>query len=247
MRIAIPSYKRPQTLCKKTLRYLERAGVPIEMINVFVASEEERVEYNNSFSDNYRPAIVVGVPGIHRQRAYIESYYAPGTHLVSMDDDVSSLKMLRPLPLLEFFQRCFELADQEHCGLWGLSASSHTLSLKDEAVIGLRYCIGACFGFITGRVLEYPDPFTEDYTRSVEYYKRGWGLIRFNGVGINTRYFKEPGGLQSCNRTPEEQRAQMERLVERFPDLVRIRIREGKPVDARLVLKTERRIEQPFF
>ena len=39
--IAIPSYKRPETIKKKTLKVLEGHNIPPEKINIFVANEEE--------------------------------------------------------------------------------------------------------------------------------------------------------------------------------------------------------------
>ena len=215
------------------------------MITVFVASEEEKAAYEASACTDYRPKLVVGVPGINRQRRFIEEYYPVGTRVVCFDDDVTSLKMIQRRTLLKLFESCFEIADREGCKLWGFSPTSHTLSLKDEAIVGLRYIIGAAFGFTAGHRIDYPWACAEDFTRSVEHFKRDGRVIRFNGIGINTSYYKTPGGLQTY-RTPEIQQHEMEEFVEAYSDLAKLRERTGKPTDCRLKLVTEKRLLRPL-
>lgn len=248
MEIAIPSYKRSKTLQGKTLSFLRREGIPAERITVFVASEEEKKTYKTSMCYDYSPKIVVGVLGIHKQREFIQSYYPSGTRVVCMDDDVVNLK--RPFNLglkaPELFEMCFDLAEEEECRLWGFYPTDHGLSLVDRAVKGLTYIIGACYGVIAGPDnIQYPNPFTEDFTRSVEYYRRGYGVLRFEGVGITTRYFKEPGGLQMF-RTEETQRQQMLEFVAAYPDDSKLRERDGKMTDVKLVRRIEKTIAKPL-
>jgi hypothetical protein len=249
LKIAIPSYKRPETLQRKTLALLKREGFPAEAITVFVADEEELAIYKKAVDRFYKPAFVVGRPGIHRQRRFIEQYYPPGTKLLCFDDDISAIK--RPFnaePLPQLFEKCFEIAQREGCRLWGIYPCDHGMSLKNRAVKGLTYVIGACFGLLIGGPedsLDYPDPFTEDFTRSVEYFKRGWGVLRFEGLGPTTRYFKEPGGLQMF-RTPETQEEQMERFALTYYEYASIRRRKGKMVDARLDRIIEAEFVKPF-
>ena len=248
MWIAIPSYNLPVTLQKKTLRMLRKNLVPADKVVVFVASEEQCEEYLQYADPEWCPAFVVGRPGIHAQRSYIHNYWPAGTKVLCLDDDVSNIK--RPfqaeMPLLELFERCFAIAERERCALWGIYPSDHGLSLKDRAVVGLTYIIGACYGIVAGSdPLQYADPFTEDFTRSVEFYKRGLGVLRFEGMGPTTRYFKEPGGLQSF-RTPESQEAQMVAFAEKYPADATLRKRPGKMTDVRLERKVGRTIQAPF-
>lgn len=245
MLVAIPSYKRAKTLRCKTLAMLQREGFDKKDVTVFVADEEERMSYQAELAD-FCPNLVVGQLGIHHQRRFIESYYPAGTRLLCMDDDVSAMKRpFNPLPLKEIFASCFRIAEEEGCGLWGISPTDNGLSLKDEAVVGLRYIIGACFGMVVPSVpLDYPRPFTEDFRRSILSFKRDGKVIRFNGLGPTTRYFKEPGGLQEF-RTPEGQEAQCIEFCAEFPELTTLRRREGKPTDLRLKLVTLKRIVSP--
>ena len=69
--IAIPSYKRPETIKTKTLSLLNAHNIPKDKITIFVANEDEYNEYQESLNNEYK--IVVGVPTIGEQRNFIES------------------------------------------------------------------------------------------------------------------------------------------------------------------------------
>jgi hypothetical protein len=214
-------------------------------ITVFVADPIEWALYIARLPPDYFPHIVQGVPGINGQRTFIEDYYPANTKVLCLDDDIRGLKCQGP-PLLfsQRIEKCFELAEENDCRLWGISPSDNGLSMKDEAVVGLRFIIGSFFGFIAGRTLEYPDPLTEDWTRTLEYYARDGRVLRFNGMGPTTSYAREPGGLSEV-RKESTQAAQMQRLCLRYP-LATLRTREGKLTDVRLKLLTEKRIVAPF-
>ena len=244
--IAIPSYKRHQTLCKKTLAFLLNHGFARDMITIFVANEDELGLYKSVVPNDI--AIVVGRAGINHQRHFIESYYPPGTNVLCCDDDISRIKKLgMPQPLLEVVRKMFDITAQEHCYMWGISPTDNGLSLKDEAVVGLRYIIGAFHGLIIkADVLPVsPSPFYEDFWRTIEAYKRDGRVIRFNMLGPTTRYFSEPGGLQEF-REPALQDAAFVELQAAYPEFVMLRRREGRYTDARLKLFTERRLMSPL-
>ena len=239
-RIAIPSYKRAQTLRKKTLTCLEREGVPLEWVEVFVASEAERDLYREVCGD--RIQIHVGVPGIHRQRQFIHDFYEEGERVFCMDDDIRALRRCKEwagVPLMDLLVRFFNLAEEEGCRLWGIYPTDHGLQLKPRGVVGLRYCIGSCFGMKNWKGTEYPYPTTEDFVRTLEAYRLDGRVLRFEGVGPTTTYFKEPGGLQEY-RTAERQDAEMTALVNEYPALVVPRYREGRYSDVRFKVKTEK-------
>jgi len=234
--IAIPSYKRPGTLVKKTLKML--SSVPSDLITIFLASEDEKVAYSAVCDLK----LVVGLPGINNQRRFIEEYYPIGTWVLCIDDDVSQIKMLHKMPLIDAVEKCFEICAQEGCFMWGVSPSSHTLSMKDEYVVGLRYIIGAFHGLIIREPIELsPSPFYEDFWRTVKSYQRDGKVVRFNGLAPVTRYFTEAGGLQEF-RTPEGQEQAMKDFKERFPTLCRLRVREGRHTDVVIKSIVQKRV-----
>ena len=88
-KIAIPSYKRPETIKQKTLRILNEHNIDKNKITIFVADTQEEAEYKQSLQDQYK--IVVGVPTIGKQRNFIEKYYNEGTQLMMFDDDLDAI------------------------------------------------------------------------------------------------------------------------------------------------------------
>jgi hypothetical protein len=229
--IAIPSYRRTTTLVKKTLMMLLKAEMPGDNITIFVASEEE--------AEMYRQVVifpvVVGLPGIHQQRRFIESYYSVGSRVLCIDDDVSKIKMKVQMPLAQAVDRMFDITAKEGAALFGINPCSHTLGLKDEYTVGLSYCIGAFQGIIIKdpKLETSPSPFYEDFWRTVKAYQRDGKVVRFNGLAPVTRYFSEAGGLQEF-RTPTGQEDAMKDFKERFPTLCILRVREGKMTDVRI-------------
>ena len=88
-KIAIPSYKRSETIKSKTLQLLSKYNIDKHKITIFVANKEEEKIYNKSLNGQYK--IVVGVPTIGKQRNFIEQYYSEGTKLMMFDDDIDAV------------------------------------------------------------------------------------------------------------------------------------------------------------
>jgi hypothetical protein len=88
--IAIPSYKRVETLKKKTLALLQKYKIPSDKIYIFVADEKEKKEYTEGLPKYYRE-IVVGKPGIKNIRNFMPKHFKEGKKIFYMDDDCYSL------------------------------------------------------------------------------------------------------------------------------------------------------------
>jgi hypothetical protein len=89
--IAIPSFKRSIQIKEKTLNTLQSYHIPLEQIYIFVASDEEALDYKRENPD-YR--IVIGVLGLPQQRNFIMDYFEIGTQIVSLDDDIEGIYQL---------------------------------------------------------------------------------------------------------------------------------------------------------
>jgi len=238
--IAIPSYQRVNILATKTLRFL--TGVPTDRITIFVASPEEEALYRARHPDL---KLVVGVPGIGGQRTFMEMYYPVGTRVLFIDDDLVNLKTpYNQMPFAQLVERCFTVADREGCSLWGFHPNDDGRCLKDEAIVGLRYIIGVCYGLTIGTPIEYPRPTNEDWTRSMELFKRDGKVLRFNGIGICSKPYAE-GGLTAYRRNGTQE-AEMLATAAEYPELCKVRRRTGKPVDIRLAVITHKRIAVPL-
>ena len=69
--IAIPSYKRQETLKKRTLALLQHYKIPSNKIYIFVATPEEKKLYQEHLDSNTYRELVVGKPGIQNIRNFM--------------------------------------------------------------------------------------------------------------------------------------------------------------------------------
>ena len=85
--IAIPSYKRAETLRDKTLATLKEHGIPANRIHVFVATPEEKERYGATLEAGTYGQLIVAIPGMAAVRNFITGYYPVGQRIVNIDDD----------------------------------------------------------------------------------------------------------------------------------------------------------------
>ena len=237
--IAVPSYKRADVCVKATLSTLKRHGADFDRVTVFTATEAETELYQQAIAAaGLRPNVVMGVPGLCRQRVLISKYYDEGTPILSLDDDVFSLhavdkdKTLHPFEgdLSRLAAKGFELCRRTKARLWGIYPVSNGYFMHQTISIGLRYIEGAFFGSFAGdpvwtgddrKMLSSGEDF-ENTLRSFALYK---GVIRFDGVCFKTRYFA-PGGMESelggkANRMADHE-TQLRRIASEHSKLAKV-------------------------
>jgi hypothetical protein len=199
--IAIPSYKRPDILRKKTLQTLQDGGIDMSRVTVFLANHEEAVAYGT-----LPVATVVGVPGLAAQRQFIQSHYPIGQLILFMDDDISSIKQKngdRLLPVVDLktlFNRAFELMGSAN--IWGVYPAANARFMQDTVTFTCKYIIGALYGIRNtwdeARQLQYGDN-QEDKERTLRYFELDGQVVRINYVTILTSYYSK-GGMESPTR-----------------------------------------------
>ena len=89
--IAIPSYKRNETLKKKTMRVLNEYNIPRKKIFIFVSDKNQQKLYEDTLEPKSYNKIVVGKPGIQHIRNFMPKYFPEGKPIVYMDDDISKI------------------------------------------------------------------------------------------------------------------------------------------------------------
>jgi hypothetical protein len=231
--IAIPSFKRPETIKKKTLRVLEEYNIDPSKITIFVANSDEYEDYSKSVGNKYK--IVIGVPTIGAQRNYIEKYYPEGTHLMMFDDDIEEVQKkiseqklgrvedLEKEVILKGFEECIK----NNAKTFGIYAAANAYFMKDRVYTKLCYVIASMFGVI----VEHSDDLArvtnhgEDYEYSIRQYIKNGAVVRLDNYTVKSNYYKEDGGLQTI-RTKEYVKAQIEIIANMFPELCTMYIRE---------------------
>lgn len=236
--VAIPTYKRYDEITTKTLPTLKRGKVDKKRIYVFVANKTEEKLYREKMDPDTYHKIVVGKKGLVPQRRYISQYFPEGTKIVSMDDDVQNMIILKRDDSLKkianldsLFKRAFKTLNKHDLYLWGVYPVKNNLFMKRSVTTDLRFIIGVVHGYINRHSKDlYPSMKSvgkEDIEQSILFYLKDGGVLRFNDITFTTK-FNAPGGL-GTDRFQMNKNAQ-EYLVKTYPKIAKAKFRpDGTP------------------
>ena len=247
--VAIPSYKRPQTLKNKSLRVLQEQKIDPKRIDIFVADKEQEDIYKNELPKGSYNRIIVGKPGIKNIRNFMPNFYPEGQKIFYMDDDIGQIfqnfnngktlprlnkdtydkkhnKLVKLKNLHKFIESAFALAKKKKMDNWGVYPVENPYFMKpttrkpdDFTSTYLSYIIGFMTGVINNKKAEIRTiDDKEDYERSIKYYLKDGGVLRFNNVTCRTNCYKEPGGMQ-VERTKKRIHDSAVYLTKEYPEL----------------------------
>tara|TARA_E500000305_G_scaffold111886_2_gene128771 strand:- start:3875 stop:4645 length:771 start_codon:yes stop_codon:yes gene_type:complete len=222
--VAIPSYDRPKELNKKTLTMLQENNISKNIITVFVANSEQKKIYEEEIGTDYK--IVVGVKGMVNIRNFMTNHYPSGKKILFIDDDISrivkgessGLKVTKVTNLKTLATNGFNLCKKSGYALWGLHPSSNPRSLKSSNLVTntLKYIIGAIYGVVNDKSIKVSLDSAEDYERTLKYYIKYGGVVRFNNYSGYTTYYSK-GGMESAGRTSTKEDSDKKALVRKYP------------------------------
>mgnify|MGYP006135068909 FL=1 len=244
--IAIPSYKRHETLKKKTLNVLKEYKIPKESIYVFVANKPEYDLYNNTLDPKTYGKLIIGKPGIKQIRNFMADYFDEGKKIVYMDDDIGKIwecknsikpydkknnKVYKILNLKKFFDKAFSLSLKTGYHNWGvyprdnpyfMKPTNRKNPLNNFVSTDLKFLIGFMTGVINNRKAELRTiGDKEDYERTIKYYLNDGGVLRFNNISCYTRCYKVAGGIQATRKIEDSNR-NAKTLIKKYPHLVSV-------------------------
>jgi cellulose synthase/poly-beta-1,6-N-acetylglucosamine synthase-like glycosyltransferase len=230
--VAIPSYKRTETLSEKTLKMLESYKIPASKIFIFVADKDEEASYRNALDAKRYNKIVVGIKGLAPVRNFIAGYFPVGKKIVFCDDDIKGFlefdetknRHERPLVSLDtIIKRGFQECAKSGSRLWGVYPIPNGFFMKDTVSTDLKFCVGSFFGLVNPgtKALTIPISEKEDYYRTLRMYELDGSVVRLNFVAPKTAYYKEPGGMQTDPERKEKQEKAVQFLEKTFPDWVK--------------------------
>ena len=238
--IAIPSYKRAETLKEKTLATLSQYKINPALIHVFVANKEEYNTYKATLDPKTYGHLHIAIPGMAAVRNYITRFFPKGKAIFNMDDDIRGFlewspkarRHEKPLgDLKAAINTGFATLRKEGLRLFGFYPVSNGFFMKDGYTTDLRYIIGSVWGILNpGPVLTVTIDDKEDYLRSVMMYLLDGGVVRFSCIAPQSAYYKEEGGMQE-ERTMSRIDGSARAMVAAFPDLVTLNLskKSGMP------------------
>jgi len=246
--IAIPSWQRAETFMKRTFPLLLKYNIEPSKIHIFVGNEEEHLAYTDALQGYAYGKIIIGEVGIKNIRNFMSNYFDEGQRIFYIDDDIyqiyecinvidKSNKIFNKLIILDDLHKFIVdgFYECEKLGLsnWGVYVVDNPYFMKPSCVelsdytsTKLNYIMGGFCGCLNNRLCEIRTmDDKEDYERSIKYYLKDGGLLRFNNVAFKTKCYKEPGGMQyDMLRTKERILASATQLVETYPDLCKLNL-----------------------
>jgi hypothetical protein len=256
--VAVPSYRRPETIRKKTLKFLQEMEVPKDRIRVFVADAEEARAYREAGAQDDCAELVIGVKGQAAVRNFIQTWYPEDTPVLHVDDDLRGIlayrsnwkakgearfSYLTPAEFRALVSQGFEATRMSGLRLWGVHSTRNPMFMSDKPSTTLKHIPGGFYGIWISHDLEkYGGTIDErnDYERSLKYFVADGGVFRWNHVTMDTVVYAGEGGLQGL-RTPETSHHYANLLVQRFPGLAKINPKRTTPERAEIRLVHPRR------
>jgi hypothetical protein len=218
--ITIPTYQRYNELNLKTLNTLKRYNIPSKKIYIFVANDDEKLEYEKHTSPDDYNEIIVGVLGICNQRNFITSYFPDDVYIISIDDDIEKImKLGNEIDDFNDLIQCnYHLMNSHNCDTWGIYPVDNVFFMKSQKEItyDFKFIIGCLYGFINNKkyLMSEMCECKEDYERSVLSYMNRGAIMRCNHISVKTKFYAV-GGLGK-NRDIKNIKA-VEYLIDTYP------------------------------
>ena len=250
-KVAIPSYKRATTLRDKTLKILQEHKIPPSKIHIFVADKKEKKEYQKIIPKSAYHKMIIGKPGIKNIRNFMAEYFQENEPIFYIDDDIYGVyecvnpvmekgepyhkrdNILVPVKNLDaLIHEGFHHARENKCNNWGIFAAFNPYFMKPTkkgdfsfyTTTALRYIEGGFTGVFNQKKCEKRTlDDKEDYERTVKYYLQDGCVFRFNNIVVETKCYKEKGGMQ-VKRTKKRIRQAAETLAKRYPFLCKLNL-----------------------
>jgi len=224
---------------------LRAEGIASNLVNVYVADEEERCQYEAALDPAMYGRLIVGVVGIVAQREFIVQQWEKGQHLVLLDDDVGSVDLsLHPVQDLDaFFRMAFAECERVGSYMWGVYPTYNPYFRQGRPLVsyGLNYIIAAFHGIINRPGLaslplrvSVSNPCKEDVERTLLYFQQDGVLVRFNRVGFRTRYYGVSGGLGTFQERVGPSQEACRALLEAYLGWGKVRTRKNGMTEFRL-------------
>ncbi len=224
MIIAIPSYKRADTLVKKTLKYLLKdCKVDLKCITVFVANKNEYDEYVKKTPKGLK--VVIGKETLKGQRNFMDFYYQINEKVLFFDDDIEGLykkagsKTKLFTDLNSLYKIGFNECLKHKTALFGVCAVNNGFYMNSKISTNLKYIVGCFYGQIItqDRSLSVTLEDKEDFERTMLYFHKYKKVVRLNMIAPKTNYYDEDGGMQ-VTRTEKRVTASALTLIKRYPN-----------------------------
>lgn len=237
--VAVPTFRREDAIKRMTLAMLRANRIAPGSVTLFVASASQAKAYAASLSGGefavFADRIVVGGAGVRAARNAIRAHFEPGTHVVSIDDDVRAVLAARKgafanADVRDIVRDGALACDVYGAKLWGLYPVKNTYFMGARPFAGLAFVQGQFFGCVVDRdpAMTLDLEIKEDHENTLNHYVRDGVVARLEYAVADSVMYETPGGIQATTlRTVAKNRRAAEKLKARFGDLVTLFVRKS--------------------
>jgi hypothetical protein len=137
-----------------------------------------------------------------------------------------STRKLKPIEDLNgFITKAFEICKDKGIFLWGVYPLANARFMSPKMTTDLRFIVGPFWGIINRHRpdLHITIDEKENAERTLQHYTIDGAVLRFNNVGIETRYYKNKGGMQDEGKDRKQEALKSVNYLHRkYPKLTKI-------------------------
>ena len=151
-----------------------------------------------------------------------------GSSKVSMKGSSKPSKSLKPIENLdEFIKQAFKRCISNGIFLWGVYPLANSHFMTDTITTDLRFIVGPMWGMINRHRpdLQLTVDEKENSERTLQHWVIDGSVLRFNNIGIETKYYKNKGGMQNEGKNRKEEALKsVHYLHKQYPKLTKIHL-----------------------
>jgi hypothetical protein len=125
----------------------------------------------------------------------------------------------------QFIKKAFAMCYERNIFLWGVYPLANSRFMSPVITTDLRFIVGPFWGVINRKRndLRITIDEKENAERTLQHYTIDNAVLRFNNVGIETRYYKNKGGMQNEGKNRKEEALKsVYYLHQKYPKLTKI-------------------------
>jgi len=181
---------------------------------------------------------VIKIPQTHRKTTKKKG----SVHRKKYTQSYRKKNFLKPLTdLHKFTTKAFQTLKEKKLNLWGIYPINNPYFMTQQITTDLRLIVGPVWGSINRHDSDLTLTLDEkeDVERTLQYYKKDHGVLRFNNVSAVTTYYKTPGGMQAHQRNRKKDALESAiYLNKKYPTLTKLYL-EKKSGYAEVKLKDQ--------
>jgi hypothetical protein len=219
MKIVIPSYNRSETIMKNTIKILIDNQIPLNLVYLFLANEEQKELYKVPDEIN----VVVAVKGFINVRNFIIDYFEDNEILIWIFDDIQKVT-LKNGTLMEIFNRCAITLEQSPYYLMGLPPTFNSFFNKNDGIRegGLLFAYGSFYLTKNDKTIKPDLLCVEDYQRTLINFIKYGKVLRCSDILFKSTLYSKGGITDSQERDYFKLYSDVSKLIYRYGEYLAV-------------------------